>query len=166
MRAVIKELLVQVCIRKVSDFSFAYTELDKLWFWGDPAYIQEKYQKFQSTDNLKQLKERVPNYENFRLKAGEFCTFSSVDAYLLPIIENNPSTKFYLLMIPYPFHRFKDYDTWERCFLLQRYLVEKMGKCENVEIYGWHDCNFVRNVANYCDGSHYHPDINRSDTIE
>ena len=53
------------------------------------------------------------------------------------------------------------YVYWSEQFTLWRHLVTACADLPNVKIYGWHDCAFVSNLANYCDASHYHPDINR-----
>ena len=53
------------------------------------------------------------------------------------------------------------YQMYHAFFNGWRHLVTACADLPNVKIYGWHDCAFVSNLANYCDPGHYHPDINR-----
>ena len=91
---------------------------------------------------------------------------------LLKIFRSNPGVKFYLIMPPNSWISYKraphqnlitytPYQMYHAFFNGSRHLVTACADLPNVKIYGWHDCAFVSNLANYCDASHYHPDINR-----
>ena len=90
---------------------------------------------------------------------------------LLALFRNNPSVNFYVISPPWAWSSFlhimhhtrrTDLSYIYSCiFSLWRHLITACADLPNVKIYGWHDCAFVSNLANYCDESHYHPDINR-----
>lgn len=76
-----------------------------------------------------------------------------------------PETEFYLVFPPYS--RF-EFARWRQVspqwfYLHQqiiRYVVDRAAELGNVFIYGFEDCKFVEDIANYKDTTHYHPQIN------
>ena len=90
---------------------------------------------------------------------------------LLILIRDNAAVKFYLMIPPNSWLQY-DYVQWafrkvapsrryDAFFFGWRHLITACADLPNVKIYGWHDCAFVSNLANYRDPGHYHPDINR-----
>ncbi len=66
-----------------------------------------------------------------------------------------------------PYYRMT-YATWKQYNLTNyeihkaiiKYLVEKSTENKNLKIYGFEDNDFLDDIANYKDLSHYHPSIN------
>lgn len=103
--------------------------------------------------------EIVRNEEYIR-RAKEY-----VETYVLSYAARTPDTE-YLLVFP-PYWRF-DFARWRQTnsqlFALHqeviRYVVHRAEELGNVKVFGFEDCSFVDDIANYKDVSHYSPDIN------
>lgn len=84
---------------------------------------------------------------------------------IVNFIKNNPETEFYLFFPPYWRYVFaawkqssiKDYEIHKD---VVRYFVHLSEKYDNLKIFGFETENFVDDIANYKDTTHYHPDIN------
>ncbi|MCH5277890.1 MAG: hypothetical protein J1E80_08695 [Desulfovibrionaceae bacterium] len=88
-----------------------------------------------------------------------------LDAYLLKYVRDYPQTEFYCVFPPY--FRYT-YAQWlktqpQEFFLHQeviRYMTEKSETLSNLHIYGFEDQDFLDDIANYKDTTHYHPWVN------
>lgn len=157
IRQVFKRLIL-FFQRYNSKFKF-YEDLNKLYYYWDWPEIQKMHKDFISACKLNEMRKDFPNYKDFQFTSTE--KFSSVDVYLLPLVEMHPEIQFYFLITPISWTYFGSVQQAQRYFSLQRYLVLKLEKYKNVHIYGFHTCNFIHNLANYCNAIHYHPDVNR-----
>lgn len=79
--------------------------------------------------------------------------------------EKFPNTNFYLIFPPYwrfVFAKWRQIDG-EEYYLHQeivKYVVERAELLGNVYVFGFEDCDFVDDISNYKDTTHYHPWIN------
>lgn len=90
--------------------------------------------------------------------------FRSFDQFVVPYVQENPEVEFHFLIIPYSALQFigKNYiGELEHYIAYQEYIIRKLSKFKNVTLYGFGDCQFTKNLANYYDHSHYHPGINQ-----
>ncbi len=88
-----------------------------------------------------------------------------LDSYLIDIIAQHPKTKFYLIFPPY--YRFTYANMAQNApynFHLHqyavRYLVSKTHPMKNVHVYGFEDQQFLDDIANYKDTTHFHHRFN------
>ncbi len=92
-------------------------------------------------------------------------TRSTFDAYLLPVIQEHPATRFYLFFPPYS-RLWLSMQALYYTGYFQSYLnfvedvVSATASCDNVLVFGFDDFSFPGELANYKDQSHYHKDIN------
>ncbi|MCQ2956023.1 MAG: hypothetical protein MJ218_02435 [Opitutales bacterium] len=114
--------------------------------------------------NLAKMRYLSPNFSNFALADNKL--LCAVDD-LIHLAQQHPNVNFYLPIAPVSWLWCHYYNAiphpvfLQASFTLWRHLVTACADLPNVKIYGWHDCPLVSNLANYCDESHYHPDINR-----
>ncbi|MDR2397047.1 MAG: hypothetical protein LBD69_04310 [Puniceicoccales bacterium] len=146
-----------------SDLGYAKTSLNEWMFYWDLPYVQ----KLQANFCKKVPKITKPSFKSFSSclqKQASVC-YDNIDQYILPFVEQNPKTTFYFLIIPYSFVQFLAEVNGEDCaqkyISYQRYFIKRLSSYHNVRIYGFHTCDFINNLANYHELSHYHPDINR-----
>ena len=136
-----------------------YDDLSNLYYYWDWPSIQKMHKDFISSKKLSEMRENFPNYKDFQSVSME--KFSSVDVHLLPLVEMHPEIQFYFLITPISWTYLGSVQQAQKYFSLQRYLVLKLEKCKNIHIYGFHTCNFIHNLANYYNESHYQPEVNR-----
>lgn len=140
-----------------------FKDLDSLYFYYNFPRIQKNKIDFLSDRHINDLKRHFHlNFDNFN---SIYCNadFSSIDTHLLPLLKANPNINFYIPIMPHSILHW-GVDNCERldtAFSLQRYLVKKCEKLDNVKIFGFFDCNFVINIGNYHDYIHFHPNINQ-----
>lgn len=84
----------------------------------------------------------------------------TVDDEMMPLFKNH-NTQFHLIIPPYSAlywaHHFDNIDCKMAPY---RYLIEKSAAYDNIHIYWLYDEDFVFDIANYKDLTHYHPKIN------
>lgn len=85
--------------------------------------------------------------------------------YLLKYVEQYPNTEFYCLFPPYFRYVYAQLLKLnpEMFFLHQeivKYLVEKSSSLPNLHVYGFEDQDFLDDIANYKDTTHYHQRYN------
>jgi len=88
-----------------------------------------------------------------------------VNAYLLDFCRQYPSTQFYCIFPPYFRYRYAKFICGNSYnYLLHqfavRYFVQEAHKLSNVHIYGFEDMDFLDDIKNYNDTSHYHQKYN------
>ena len=114
--------------------------------------------------NLAKMRYLSPDFSDFAL--GFNSAFTDCEN-LLNLIKTYSDVYFVFPVCPVSWLYCHYYDAIQypdfvqASFTLWRHLVTACADLPNVKIYGWHDCAFVSNLANYCDETHYHPDINR-----
>lgn len=88
----------------------------------------------------------------------------NVQYNLLPIIEKNPDTEFYIFFPPYSilyWDKVRLEGDLEAELYTQRYSIESLLGYDNVKVYFFQDIEeIILNLNNYKDHSHYHIDIN------
>ena len=88
-----------------------------------------------------------------------------IDEYLLDNVKKYKDTKFVFVFPPYSRML---YAQWKQYYQLNyeihkaiiRYLAQKSSEYKNLKIYGFEDNDFLDDIANYKDLSHYHQSIN------
>lgn len=88
-----------------------------------------------------------------------------IEKYFLDIIQDHDGTNFYLIIPPYSrlLYAIQRRKNPEDFFLHQeiiRYLVERTKEKKNIHIYGFEDQDFLDDIANYKDATHYHQKFN------
>ena len=89
-----------------------------------------------------------------------------VEEYVLSFAEKNPDVEFYLVFPPYWRYYFASMrQTDPEAFAVHqhvvRYTVERAFALGNVYVFGYEDCSFVDDIANYKDVTHYAEHINK-----
>ena len=83
-----------------------------------------------------------------------------IDNEIMPLFKNS-NTLFHLIIPPYSAlywaHYLENYDCMMEPY---KYLIEQSSNYDNVYIYWLYDENFVFDIANYKDLTHYHYKIN------
>ncbi len=89
---------------------------------------------------------------------------NSFDYNFLPIVQNNPNTKFIFFYPPYSILEYRIWHkngTLEDILKFKKYMVAQLGVLNNVEVYDFHSAKEITtNLDNYKDFSHYHQNIN------
>ena len=98
-------------------------------------------------------------YKSIEIKPFEDCSF--IRDHLIPIVRENPNVNFHILIAPNSWIFYKTNDRLDAVFSWQKYLIQHCQDLSNLKIYGFHDCAFVNNLANYFDQSHYRSEVNR-----
>lgn len=88
-----------------------------------------------------------------------------IQKYLIDIITQYSKTEFFLIFPPYSRYYYADKlrNKPEDFFLHQSiiiYLVNLTKDMPNIHIYGFEDLDFLDDIANYRDTTHYHPKFN------
>lgn len=157
----IKLLLEHIYPRLRLHFSWtSYKNLNTLYYYWHENSIKKMHEDFICDENLLKLKENLPNNEDYFINCN-YKDVSAINTHLLPILKNNPNINFHIQIIPYSWGWFSNFEKINKAFCLQKYLVKQCQHLSNVKIYGFHNCAFVNNLANYYNESHYQPDINR-----
>jgi len=138
----------------------SYPNLNELYYYWHEDYIQKAHKGFINNKNLLNLEKSLPDNKNYFIDF-DYEDFSAINTHLLPILKNNPNINFHLPIIPYSWTWFDNFEKLNKAFCLQNYLVQQCQSLPNVKIYGFHNCTFVNNLANYYNASHYQPDVNR-----
>jgi hypothetical protein len=103
---------------------------------------------------------------NCKLSGNRYQHFEeSFNEYILKFSKSNPGVNFHLIFPPYS--RLK-YAIWSKAnpkefkSYLQaiKYIVLKSEHFQNTIVYGFDNLEFVDDISNYKDTTHYHPDIN------
>jgi hypothetical protein len=93
----------------------------------------------------------------------EMCK-NSFDANLLPHFVNNPGVQFYIFSPPYSILAWvdmKDKGILEDFLQTKKYIFGKCRDLKNVKLYDFQDEErIILNLDNYCDITHYSPEIN------
>jgi len=90
---------------------------------------------------------------------------STFTEYILPVVEKNPDTEFFLFFPPYSrlWYSMQEqyYIGYYQAYLLFiKDVVRAVSSHSNVRIFGFDDMDFTGDIAHYKDQSHYHKDIN------
>ena len=165
--------------RCAHELKFKLEHKELWWLWKDISEVHRWYEyrlhNFVTWINpycLSQLKHSAKDFKNYAINQQDCAVFvHHFNDVLLRTIKENSSIIFYVMLGPCAFTQPDMYlncitnwtadSFYNTLFNGWRHLITACADLPNVKIYGWHDCAFVSNIANYCDESHYHPDINR-----
>lgn len=109
--------------------------------------------------------ERKKGINTLRIKAGIERSKKYLDQYILRHVKRNPKTKFLLIIPPYSrlvyaLNAYKDMDSFIVYMESLKYLVDASEENENLKVYAWGNDDFVDDIANYRDLTHYNEKIN------
>ena len=136
-----------------------YKNIEDIFYYDDLPYIQRMFSRWTQPQSLAQLQGKYSFMKKYEIKPFEDCSF--IRDHLIPIAKENPNVNFHILIAPNSWVFYKTNARLDAVFSWQKYLVQQCQDLPNVKVYGFHDCAFVNNLANYFDRSHYHPDVNR-----
>ncbi|MGX8716843.1 MAG: hypothetical protein ACSW8C_02540 [bacterium] len=126
--------------------------------WGEPSFQKAQRNFWKEAKEIKLFQ----NFEEQKISEEQKATFGEIiDKHILPHVLKAKNKTFHFVIPPYSFIRFLETELTLQYVYLQRLLVEKLSNVENVKIYGFYDCDFVQNLANYYDSHHAQPDIVR-----
>jgi len=91
----------------------------------------------------------------------------SVETEMLTLVQQHPSTEFYLFFPPYSRLKYaitqqSDPQAFENYKEIIRLMVSDFEQYPNVKIFGFEREDFLDDIANYKDLTHYHPHYNRA----
>ena len=126
---------------------WTWTNLDEVFNWF--LYKRKDFKYWIYPD----LKKKIVSARSYRNN------HQAVSNQPIAIMRANPLVKFYVFLPAVSLAWNIEY--YNYCLTWNRHFITACADLPNVKIYGWHDCAFVSNLANYYDPGHYHPDINR-----
>lgn len=91
-------------------------------------------------------------------------TRENLEKNILPFVEDNPDTEFYFFFPPYSilyWHNLKRDNFYDAAFAQYQYVAERLLEHKNVHLFYFQNQDFVTDLNNYADYSHYKPEINR-----
>ena len=157
------------------------TSLDRpnAWFNEEGNKVRygglDKWIEAKNSNAIKSVFKTIVS-ETKKIKSDEVISLKSIDTKILEskhyvditiidFVKKNPKTEF-LMFFP-PYSRI-NYALWAQYNLpyfeihkaIIQYLVEKSEEFPNFKIYAFEDQNFLDNIANYKDTTHYHYSIN------
>ncbi len=157
------------------------TTLDKPNDWYNDKGNKERFgglQKWFEAKNSSAIKSVFKNIVSTteKIRSGEVLRLENIDLKILKakhyvdetIIDfarNNPKTEFIMIFPPYSriyYALWAQYNLpyFEIHKAIIQYFVKKSEELPNLKIYAFGNQNFLDNIANYKDTSHYHPSIN------
>ncbi|MCT4552223.1 MAG: hypothetical protein N4A44_01000 [Alphaproteobacteria bacterium] len=87
-----------------------------------------------------------------------------IEKYLIKYIEKYPNTNFYIIMPPYFRGRFAKYIRSQNLanihYGIVRYMANLSDKYKNLKFYAFEDMDYLDDISNYKDTSHYNIDMN------
>ena len=115
-----------------------------------------KYWDGQMKKTFKSLLETQIDYKE------EYEKYQTIfDDELLPLFENNKETSFFVIIPPYSAFWWKKRESeLEGMMRPYEYLIRKTKNYPNVRIYWFYDEDYVFDIANYKDLTHYHEFVN------
>ena len=167
------------CLQDVLNLMFIKLGLSQekpeLWSWKEPDCIHGWEDNIFELDHwirpykLKELKRKVPVLSHYQLKScNQHEWVRYIDEIWLKAAKENPSVKFFLILTPCALTQsiavlkepnITPEEFYDGYFHFVRYLITACSKLQNIQVYGWYDCAFVGNCANFFDAIHYHSGI-------
>lgn len=124
--------------------------------WNQPEFQKAQKEFCQNAHKIELFK----NFEEQKISEEQKTAFNEIiDKHILSYVLRAKDITFHFVIPPYSFIRFLETELTMQYIYLQRLLVEKLSEIDNVKIYGFYDCDFVQNLANYYDSHHAQPDI-------
>jgi hypothetical protein len=160
--ASLRMLLYQFGCKNVHFRQAHHATLNELYYWFDRSCLVDRHAAFTSSEDLQALRTNCFRYDHYEYKPSRKA-FSAIDVHLLPIIKTNPEVQFHVLIMPYSWAHFatRDEAYFSRSLDCQRYLIQQLDGVSNATVYGFQTCIFAKNLYNYNDTDHFHPEVNR-----
>jgi hypothetical protein len=156
--------LAQISSALVSFNDIPQSDLDSLYYWGDlytyskESVIDNYYSRLKDDRNNKNHLINIYNIKKLQ---------RNIDENILPIVQDNPETQFYLYYPPYSIlmhKRFYEVDPSlvDNIIQSREYLYSKLSMYPNVKLYDFTvDKEITFNLNNYKDTMHHSPSINK-----
>lgn len=170
------DVYVQCVNRCIDKCAGVEDNIDSAYVWGDKEVFGTERARAESRDLRNQTlwgKAARVNHEELYLVEGcisddfpdQLVTCQENLDNIIPFIEKNPNTDFYVLLPPYSMLYWEQKvleDELEEMLSLYVYAVEKFLQYENVKIY-YFQCeeDIISNLDNYRDSTHYKMEYNR-----
>ncbi len=151
-----KDVLFQYILRPAiqgegSDLSEIY------YSWWTPEYYNIQW-VMHTYDEPEKVEEETP------ADALIAQTKANLETNILPFIEENPDTEFYIFFPPYSilyWHNVMQENTLEATFNQYQYVADRLLEYDNVHLFYFQTMEETLDLNNYADYSHYKPAINR-----
>lgn len=150
-----KDVLFQYILRPI--IQKKGTELNKTYFsWWTPEYYNIQW-VMHTYEEPEKVEEELPNDALIKQ------TGINLDVNILPFVKEHPETEFYFFMPPYSilyWHNVMQENTFEATMEQYQYVADRLLEYENVHLFYFQNLDFVTDLNNYADYSHYKPEIN------
>ena len=147
--------------------------IDTAYTWEDPSYFGKDIVMNASRDlRVQLLQERTDGEDVYQVKGA--VSENIQDKYnmcqqnldnILPFIENNPDTQFYIMIPPYSMLYWEQEvlkNELEDTIAVYAYAVKQFLQYDNVNIYYFqYEPEIITNLDNYRDDCHHRPEYNR-----
>ncbi|MCQ2965414.1 MAG: hypothetical protein MJ250_01585 [Alphaproteobacteria bacterium] len=141
-------------------------DLDMPFAWKNEYKYKRRFGGFENWLRYRHEDKRIEGALN-SIKKNDGSTFDfnlyiqGIQKWTLDIAAENPNIQFYLIVPPYSalyLSTVKNLN--EGMKQVQDYLYSVVEKYENIKIFWFYDKDFVFDIANYMDLTHYSPEIN------
>lgn len=151
-----KDVLLQYIMRPL--IQKKGSDLSEIYFsWWTPEYYNIQWV-------MHNYEEPEKNPEPVTWDMVYPTTKENLEVNILPFIEKNPDTKFYVFFPPYSilyWHNVQQENSYDATFEQYRYIAERLLEYDNVKLFYFQNMEEVTDLNNYADYSHYKPEINR-----
>ncbi len=151
-----KDVLLQYIMRPL--IQKKGSDLSEIYFsWWTPEYYNIQWV-------MHTYEEPEKNPEEVTWEMVYPKTKENLEVNILPFIEQNPDTEFYVFYPPYSilyWHNVMQENSYDATFAQYRYIAERLLEYDNVHLYYFQNMEEVTDLNNYADYSHYKPEINR-----
>lgn len=159
--------------------------IETLVEWGSNPENQKRYgglnkwleakNNLQIQNALKAISDSIHKISTHQVNAIDLAEISSdrvkykqsIETDLLTLVQQQPSTEFYLFFPPYSRLKYaiiqqSEPQAFESYKEIVRLMVSDFGQYPNVKIFGFEGEDFLNDIANYKDLTHYHPRYNQA----
>ncbi|SFC77662.1 hypothetical protein [Butyrivibrio sp. YAB3001] len=151
-----KDVVLQYILRPI--IQGKGSDLSEIYFsWWTPEYYNIQWV-------MHTYEEPAKNENELPKDALLKNTEDNLDKNIIPFIEQNPDTQFYIFFPPYSilyWHNIMQENTFEATFAQYQYVADRLLGYENVHLFYFQNMDEVTDLNNYADYSHYKPEINR-----
>lgn len=151
-----KDVLLQYIMRPL--IQKKGSDLSEIYFsWWTPEYYNIQW--VMHTYEEPEQNPEVVTWDMVYPKTKE-----NLEVNILPFIEENPDTEFYIFFPPYSilyWHNVMRENSYDATFSQYEYIAERLLEYDNVHLFYFQTMEEVTDLNNYADYSHYKPEINR-----
>ncbi len=151
-----KDVLLQYIMRPL--IQKKGSDLSEIYFsWWTPEYYNIQWV-------MHTYEEPEKNPEEVTWEMVYPKTKENLEVNILPFIEQNPDTEFYVFYPPYSilyWHNVMQENSYDATFAQYQYIAERLLEYDNVHLFYFQTMEEVTDLNNYADYSHYKPEINR-----